>query len=103
MIFVAGQSNSVGNSLTRDDPVAVNDAIGSLPIYYAQFGIDGAISSPGWDGTAGSALATPLSGPPVYQKLPATGAGGINDFVTCVLSTSHSLSYLSSLAFCVSY
>ena len=65
VVFVAGQSNAVGNSLTSDTADAVNDVVpSSLPVFYAQFGIDGSISYPGWDGSAGTALATPQSGPP---------------------------------------
>ena len=65
VVFVAGQSNAVGNSLTSDTADAVNDAVPpSLPVLYAQFGIDGRISGSGWDGSAGAALTTPQSGPP---------------------------------------
>lgn len=76
-MFVAGQSNAVGNSATADGVNAGNDAYDSLPIFYEQFGIDPAISQPGWDGTPANGVLRP----PVGNKIPATGGGGRNDFV----------------------
>lgn len=96
IVFVAGQSNAVGNSFTADAADAPNDAYGSLPIFYEQFGIDancgGAYCGgyPGWDGTAANGVLPP----PVGRKIPATGAGGLNDFVA-----NFTKSYASSAYF----
>lgn len=80
IVFVAGQSNAVGTSYTLDSVAAGNDDVGSMPVFSALFGIDGDVSYPGWDGSPGDSL-----GVPQIRKIPATGAGGLNDFVTCVM------------------